>query len=105
MKIWTLSDLHLDHSPWEPASIPDAGICVIAGDILQGAVPSLEWIRHEILPHMPCVCVLGNHEFYGSSIERERALAAEYASHSGIHLLDDSSVEIDGVRFVGSTPA
>lgn len=52
---------------------------------------------------MPIVYVFGNHEFYGSSIERERHLARQYAAVSGIHLLDDSEVTIDAVRFVGGT--
>lgn len=103
MKIWLLSDLHIDHAAWTPPAIPDADVCVVAGDVKQGAIPAMEWLRHGLAPGMPIVFVLGNHEFYGSSLEREWHLARDYARNSGIHLLDDSDVIINGVRFVGGT--
>lgn len=103
MKLWILSDLHLNHAAWSPPAVPEADVAVVAGDIKQGAIPSMEWIRYDLQPGMPVVYVLGNHEFYSSSLERERGLARDYAAVSGIHLLDDGEVIIDGVRFVGST--
>lgn len=103
MKIWLLSDIHLDHAAWSPPTVPDADVAVIAGDVKQGAISAMEWIRYDLGFTGPVVYVLGNHEFYGSSLERECALARDYAAVSGIHLLDDGEVVIDGVRFVGST--
>lgn len=103
MKLWLLSDLHLDHAAWSPPGIPEADVCVVAGDIRQGALQAMEWLRYDLEFDGPVVFVLGNHEFYHSSIERERALARDYAETSGIHLLDDAAVIIDGVRFVGGT--
>ncbi|HEY8578170.1 MAG TPA: metallophosphoesterase [Devosia sp.] len=103
MRIWTISDLHTEFGPWEPPNIPDADVCLLAGDIAKGAVRSIDWIKTNILPHMPAVMVLGNHEFYGSSIQRELRLAREYAPVAGVHLLENSGVEIDGVRFLGAT--
>lgn len=103
MKIWTLSDLHCEFRDWEPPAIPDADICVLAGDITTGAVPALDWCREHILPHMPVVMVLGNHEFYGSNIQRELHLGTEYAPHAGVYLLENESVVINGTRFLGCT--
>lgn len=103
MKIWVLSDMHTEFGPWEPPTIPDADVCVIPGDIAAGAVQAIDWCREHVLPHMPIVTVLGNHEFYGSNIERELKLGREYAPHAGVHLLENSSVIIDGVRFLGCT--
>lgn len=70
MRIWTISDLHVDHGIFWP-TIPDADVCVVAGDVVESAIASMEWIRYELKPAMPVIYVLGNHEFYGSSIERE----------------------------------
>ncbi len=37
MKIWILSDLHLEVAPLpEPLAIPKADICVVAGDLCRG---------------------------------------------------------------------
>lgn len=103
MKIWTLSDLHCEFAPWEPPAIPDADVCVLAGDIAKGGIQSIEWARYHIGKHMPCVQVFGNHEYYGSSIERESKLGMDYSQNAGVHLLENSSVVLDGVRFLGAT--
>ncbi len=103
MKIWTLSDLHTEFGPWSPPEIPDADVCVIPGDIAAGAMAAIDWCKAEVLPHMPVVTVLGNHEFYGSSIEREVNLAHEYAPRAGVQLLENSAVIIDNTRFLGAT--
>lgn len=113
MKLWTISDLHL--RPRECSNfrefavdgidvIPDADVCVIAGDIANGAPEvSIEWLAKHIQPHMPVVITLGNHDFYGENLHEARQAARRAADEHGIHLLDDSSVTIAGVRFVGST--
>lgn len=103
MKIWTLSDLHTEFASWEPPAIPDADVCVLAGDISAGAMSALDWAREHIQPHMPVIVVLGNHEFYGSSIERELNLAREYAPRVGVKLLENEAVVLDGTRFLGCT--
>ena len=52
-------------------------------------------------PHI--LCVLGNHEFYGTEIDVTRARLAEECAGAGIHLLDRGMVRIDGTRFIGAT--
>ncbi|SDG83689.1 metallophosphoesterase [Pelagibacterium luteolum] len=109
MKLWTLSDLHLnpsdfDNDPIIWSSIPDADVAVIAGDIGDGSPErSLEWIARKILPHMPVVMVMGNHDYFGEDILDVRPRLMERAAELGIHLLDDSTITIAGTRFVGST--
>ncbi len=107
MDIWTLSDIHLTlaeaRSFHMPFAVPDADVCVVAGDITDDLVPALQWLSRTILPRMPVVTVLGNHEFFGHDIPAGRRSAARIASDLGIHLLDDSSVEVGGTRFAGGT--
>lgn len=109
MRIWTLSDLHLapkdfhtDPEIW--SFVPDADVCVVAGDIADGSPErSMEWLAQHIGRHMPVVTVLGNHDFYGENLSEARQAARQAADRLGIHLLDDSTVTIAGTRFVGAT--
>lgn len=103
MKIWILSDLHLEMQAFSP-TLPDADVAVLAGDISRPLAASVEWIAAAIAWKMPVILVPGNHEFYEDSVEGglARGIAAA-AEHPGIHLLHDRSVVLDGVRFVGGT--
>lgn len=107
MRIWTISDLHLRPneaiSMVTPETIPDADVCVLAGDVCDSLSLSVNWAGKVIRPHMPVVYVLGNHEFYDTSIEFGRKNARMLADSLRVTLLDDSSAVIDGVRFVGGT--
>lgn len=107
LNIWTISDLHLKIAEARagalPFDIPEADVCVIAGDVTDGIGASMEWMAKAIRPHMPVVAVLGNHEFFGHDIPAGRRTAAQIASALDIHLLDDTAVEINEVCFVGGT--
>jgi predicted phosphodiesterase len=94
MKINILSDLHVGFSAFE-TPLNDADVVVLAGDI---ATP-----RHAALWAKPVVYVLGNHEFYGSSIETTAAELKRLCAGTQVHVLDNDEVIIDGVRFLGST--
>lgn len=105
MKIWILSDLHRDFDDWAPFYVPDADVCVVAGDVGEGLAQSIRWLHHHIArDHMPVVFVAGNHEFYRHAIDEsfEEARALQIACPDVTFLEDDSTV-IGGVRFVGST--
>lgn len=105
MKIWAFSDLHLEYAHLGKFSVPDADVCVVAGDISnRGVLPSLSWLEAVVAPHMPVVFVPGNHEFYRASIVESRKEAREAAAQlKNVYLLDDASVCLDGVLFVGAT--
>ena len=105
MKIWLFSDLHLEHTPLASLRPPDADICVAAGDICDsGILPSLEWLNANIAPSMPVIFVAGNHEFYRSSIVESLAAAkAAAADMPRIHFLNNRSVEVEGILFIGAT--
>ena len=103
MKIWILSDLHLEMQTFFPI-LPDADVAVLAGDISRPLATSVEWIADEIAWKMPVVLVPGNHEFYGDSMQGGLARGIAAAAHrQDIYLLHDSSVVLDGVRFIGGT--
>lgn len=106
MRIWVMSDLHLEFSDMAlPLTIPQAEACIVAGDVLtKGVVPSLEWLAANIVPHMPVVFVAGNHEFYDANIDDSIAAAKAFAAAIGeLYFLDGETIEIGGVRFTGGT--
>lgn len=98
MKIRVLSDLHLELSPWEPPDV-QADVTVLAGDI-HSHTNALSWIEQYI--RGPVVYVPGNHEFYGAELHGILAELKRRASLR-IHVLDNTGIELEGVRFVGST--
>lgn len=98
MKLHILSDLHLGFGAME-RPLNDADVVILAGDISRPREAVAWAIRFE----RPVLYVLGNHEFYGSSIEAARREARALCRGSPVHLLDDDEIVIDGVRFLGTT--
>jgi predicted phosphohydrolase len=106
MRAWIFSDLHLETDlGFSPLTVPDADVCICAGDILDGGViASIIWLTEFVAPFMPVVFVPGNHEYYRSSIKEGLAAARRLASKlKQVHLLDGDFVVLDGYRFVGAT--
>lgn len=104
VRLWVLSDLHLETESYHPPlDIPDADVCVVAGDVMnKGVHKSLHYLAAEVGRWMPVVFVAGNHEFYRASIVEARETARK-ANLPGVHFLDDDVAFIGGVRFVGAT--
>lgn len=100
MKLHILSDLHLEFGGLRLPEV-DADVTVLAGDIGVG-LAGLEWTLQTF--ERPVIYVMGNHEFYGQRTMTElwqKARAKVAGTH--VHLLENETVEIDGVRFLGST--
>jgi len=98
MKLHILSDLHIEFSEFTPPST-DADAVVLAGDIGVG-LGGIDWAaRH--FSQKPVIYVPGNHEYYYHDLSLVDDLKAN--ARPNIHILDGDSVEIRGVRFVGST--
>ena len=98
MKINILSDLHIGFSAQDPP-LNDADLVVLAGDI----APPQQAAQWAMRLEKPVIYVLGNHEFYGSSLEAAPAELKRLCAGTHIHVLDNDEVVIDGVRFLGST--
>lgn len=112
MKLWLFSDLHLPDDTTDITSvlsrIPDADVCVVAGDLLEGRPDdAVRWLDACIALVMPVVYVLGNHEFHDSECDmtraRELTQRAAYYTYDRVRVLDDAAVTIGGMRFIGST--
>ncbi len=105
MKAWIVSDIHatnVAYSQLDQLEVPEADICICAGDISGITELSMEFLRRFISPHMPVVCVLGNHDYYGSSIDEALESARRHAGRN-ITVLENETTVVDGVRIIGAT--
>lgn len=98
MKLQFFSDVHLEFGEIALQQ-SDADVIIAAGDIGLG-LEGIDWLQES---HRPVIYVAGNHEYY--SREYQSTLAALRAVGRGepVHFLENNSVEIDGVRFLGAT--
>lgn len=100
MRIQIISDLHQEFGLSE-LSFDQADVVVLAGDINLGT-KGIEWILKKI-KNKPVIYVLGNHEFYKGSYPKTLNKVKALADNSNVHLLEDSFIDIDGIRFHGCT--
>jgi Icc-related predicted phosphoesterase len=98
MKLVCISDTHSLHD--RIPAIPDGDVLIHAGDCLgQGTVDNVEAFNHWLggLPHRHKIVIAGNHDW---AFQETPALAR--AALTNAIYLEDSAVEIEGVRFWGS---
>ena len=98
MRLHVLSDLHLEHSPFEPAEV-DAELVILAGDVAPG-LAGVEWAK-DAFGGRPVLYVSGNHEFYGHSLPRLTHELKLATAGSHVSVLERDELVIDGVRFLG----
>lgn len=100
-RLHILSDLHLERSDWEPSSPPDVDVVVLAGDVHPG-LEGLKWAR-AAYGDLPIVFVPGNHEFHRHRLRGLWERMRDWGRSQNIHVLEQETVEVEGVRFFGAT--
>ena len=100
MRVQVLSDLHREFGGVE-FNFDDVDLVVFAGDVNVGEKGFL-WIREKI-SKIPVLYVLGNHEYYRFTYPKLLNRLLESSSGTNVHILENSSVDIDGIRFHGAT--
>lgn len=106
MRLLVMSDLHTEFAPIElPDPLPEADVCVIAGDFgVGGVVPALEWLNENLASAMDVVFVAGNHDYYRTAYVEALAEGREIAARMPrVHFLENDAVTLHGVTFVGCT--
>jgi len=114
MKALLVSDLHFefhrDNGRSLVDSLPDADVLLCPGDLTNAAgIWDALLLLLEKWPHV--VYTYGNHEFYGSNIPAVKKKVARLIKRlprlgdnlGQLHVLDNSTCEIEGRRFVGTT--
>lgn len=108
MRLWVLSDLHIDVNVSFPLVLPEPfpehDVVVIAGDICESMAEGVDWIAQSGLTERPVLYVGGNHEFYALDRHAELSAARKAAAaHRNIHVLEGDAVDIGGRSFFGAT--
>ena len=108
MKLTIKSDIHLEfmEDPLKSCHPGEGDILVLAGDVCTIADYDRfhEWFLEAARNYNRVLYVEGNHEKYGWSGDwREATMTLRRQLPDGITLLDNTSVLIDGVHFIGAT--
>jgi hypothetical protein len=64
---------------------------------------SIQFLLARIEPYMPVVYILGNHDYYGSTIEAALASARRASNGSNLMILENETAIFGDVRIVGAT--
>jgi predicted phosphodiesterase len=103
--LWILGDLHLELTRgWDlPAARarPDYDMLIIAGDLITRMERGVKWLLERVTDR-PVLYVGGNHEAYGTDINRTLEKARQAAAGTNVHVLENNSITIDGVTFLGA---
>lgn len=105
MRIQITSDLHLNCLGSQllasqlivPA--PEADMLVLAGDIHTGVEAIAAFADWPV----PVLYVAGNHEYYGRDMAETRVALARAAEGTAVRFLDNESVTVGGLLFLGTT--
>ena len=104
-----MSDVHSEfdrgeHSMFDVQEQPDDKDTVL---VLPGDVDSSRFVKHRLKAlgerFKAVIFVAGNHEFYGTSIISFLDKMEKFNREGNVHFLNNSSVVIDGVVFLGGT--
>ncbi len=107
MKIDIASDLHLECGLCNWDNLENSRVLILSGDIIPVTELSfkvVEWFENICSKYNTVLYVLGNHEYYGSSLEQTPGQIFHKLWHiENLHILNDSIFKIDDVVFVGGT--
>lgn len=106
MKIQFVSDIHceFDQRLLRRNHVKGSDVLILAGDVAGSPRELSNFIEKLDYYNRPVLVVLGNHEFYSKTWDRTIDLY-RYALKdlSNIHLLENDSIEVQGIRFLGTT--
>ena len=103
MKIRYYSDIHLEFGKFRiPAPTDPDTILVLAGDI-GVKLGALNFIERYAPMFKAVIYVLGNHEFYNGNMGEIIKRWSEVSHIPNFYFLNDTSIVIDNVKFVGAT--
>lgn len=101
--IGILSDLHLEGSNMEIIN-PGWDVLVLAGDISSEPSKLDRFFTYQCPSNIPIVYVLGNHEYEGKRKEDViPKLREQLKDFPHIHILDNESIVLEGIKFIGTT--
>lgn len=103
-----VSDLHLEASN-ASLELGHARLLAACGDIYAPSShmkkgythPAVDWLANKVRDR-PVLFVPGNHDYEGNRVFDALSIMRETAKGTNVHVLWNDTVEIDGVRFLGT---
>ncbi|MHC2467414.1 metallophosphoesterase [Bradyrhizobium embrapense] len=106
MRLWVLSDLHVEQTRgWDLPTgdaRPQFDTLVVAGDLIPRMERGVSWLVERV-PDKPVIYASGNHEAYGTDIDRTVEKAMSAADGTKVLVLQNRSIKLDDVTFAGGT--
>lgn len=109
MKIWYLSDLHIDFGKQHIKEYPEVDIVVILGDV-GNRMSGWDFIHNLLNKGYQVLFILGNHEYYNNSLKRIYTMKEilklwkdKELLFPNFHVLHNETFILDNVKFIGST--
>lgn len=104
MRMYLISDIHIECGNEAPALLEEVDVIILAGDIARG-VDSLDVAQsYRDACGVPVILLAGNHEYYRKEIKSTLAqLRAGAAAMDGIYFLENDTIVLNDVRFLGCT--
>ena len=103
MKIHFLSDLHLETGHFAIPADLEYDVLVVSGDIANNFTDAMSLFN---ALNKPVVCVFGNHDYWSDGkidFQEKFNVAKAMTAGTKVHLLNNETVVINGVRFIGAT--
>lgn len=103
MKIAVFSDLHFEFGKPPKIDCTGADVIVLAGDCHtdQGLIGLVRSLRHQY--QVPVICIAGNHEHYNGVYQDTLTFLRREIPAVGGHFLENDTLVLDGIRFLGCT--
>ena len=100
-----ISDLHLDHQPFDCTGLPTSAICVVAGDVAEDHNSTIEFLTHLSKCYQQVLYIDGNSEHRHNLLDLELsqlALKHSISKLKRVQYLYDDVVVVNGVAFIGT---
>lgn len=106
MRLWILSDLHIELSRgWDlpqPKDRPRFDVLVVAGDLIPRMCRGVRWLLERV-SDKPVIYIAGNHEAWSGDLDRNIMKAKKAALGTLVKVLQDETIQIGDVSFAGTT--
>jgi len=100
-----MSDLHLEFQDpdfqLKLTNPQNADVLILAGDITTKV--DVDWIKAVSEYYPDVIYIMGNHEYYYGNLPDVRIKTQEIFKNTNVHVLENSSVCINGINFHGCT--
>jgi predicted phosphodiesterase len=104
--LWILSDIHVELTRgWDlppPGKRPRFDIMIIAGNLIPRMERGVRWLLERVTDR-PVLYVPGNHEAYGTDIDRTVEKARQAAAGTNVRILQNDTETMDDYLFAGAT--